>query len=215
MCRVGGGAPGVTGLGPCDPGTPGPQQLLGKLRCRMPVPVLCGHTAAPFARTSPPFGTSHSAPTWARGEVDPCTWGGRVTRAARPEGGVIRALGHAAGQASSSPSPSEVGGLDSCKVFGAHVSFPKQPHAACWPREKQRAGRGAACGPSRTPYSCMPRLSQSRVPLCATMPYLCETGLPPGSRFTDVRPRVGQEPPEKPHQWDARVRAHSVVSDSL
>ncbi|XP_040111253.1 uncharacterized protein LOC120874167 [Oryx dammah] len=177
--------------------------------------VRARHTAVPFARTSPPFGTSRSAPLWAREEVDPCTWGGRVTRAACLEGGVIRAVGHVVGLASSSPLPSEVGGLDSCKVLGARGRQAVSPSLSCpmlpaGPVKKQRAGRGATCGPSGHPYSRMPSLSQSSVQLCTTMPGLWETGLPPGSRFTDVRPLVGQEFPEKPHQWDACVRAHSL-----
>lgn len=161
MCRVGGGAPGVTGLGPCDPGTPGPQLLLGKLRCRMPVPVLCVHTAAPFARTSPPFGTSHSAPIWAGGEVDPCTWGGSVTRAACPEGGVIWALGHVAGQASSSPSPTEVGGLESGKVLGARgkqaVSpSPSSPMLPTGPVKSRGQGEEPPVGPAGPPTAACP-----------------------------------------------------------
>ena len=65
-------------------------------------------------------------------------------------------------------------------------------------------------GPAGHPSSWVPSLSQMRVQLCTTMPDLRETGLPPGSRFTDVRPHVGQESPEKPHQWDACMRAQSL-----
>lgn len=174
VCRVGGGAPGVTGLGPWDPGTPGPQRLLGKLRCRRSVPVLCRHTAVPLARTSPPCGTPRSAPLWAGEEVDRCTWVGRVTRAACLEGGVIRALAHVVGLASSSPLPSEVGGLDSCKVPGARGRQAVSPSASCpcCHRERSRPRAQQDTPTARCPAcrsgasSSAPQCQASRSPAC-------------------------------------------------
>lgn len=196
-------------LGPRDPRAPA---AAGEAEMRKVSASLCRHTAAPSARTSPPCGTPRSAPLWAGEEVDRCTWGGRVTRAACLEGGVICAPGHVVGLASSSPLPSEVGGLDSCKVPGARGRQAVSPSPSC-PCCLQ--GEEPPAGPAGHPYSRMPSLSQWRVQLCTTMPGLREPGLPPGSRFTDVRPLVGQESPEKPHQWGACGLTHSVVSDSL